>query len=806
MSYGFAPASVGRKLSDEMVIPSSNQVAALDQNPASSFPGLRTQLLGRTDIPGPARRRALARLTDGWLSGLAADAGVNVGGVALVAVGGFGRGELSPFSDLDLVLLHSTETPASYAQMLAERLWYPIWDSGIRLDHSVRSVGGARQVAQQDLPAVLGMLDLRHIAGDPELAGTLHRRVLADWRAAAAERLPALQASCKERADRSGELAFATIPDLKESRGGLRDLVVMRAVAASWLADCPHQGLDEARSALLDVRDAVQTVAGRATDRLQQQDQDAVAALMGLETREMLLRHVSAIGRTVAHAVDLTWHRVSRVLTDPGRGTLTDVAGRVVRRADRTALADGIVEQDGEAVLARTVNPATEPALALRAAAAAAQAGVPVSPATIVRLARTPQVLPEPWPSPALDAFLSLLGAGEPMITAWEGLDQAGLIAEAIPGWERLRSLPQHDPIHLYTVDRHLMQTAVNASALVRRVSRPDLLLLAAIFHDIGKGLPGDHSVAGAALVPAWLERLGVAAPDIEIVRTLVRHHLLLSETAAHRDPDDPATVETILDALGDNSPSALLDLLHALTEADATAAGPVAWSSWKAHQVAHLVDRVRSALAGEEPPDAGELSETERELIAAGGPGIVIRPGATGLEVTVAAADRPGLLAAAAGVLTVHRLTVRAATARTVDGTGLQTWTVSPEFGSPPEAATLRADLVKALDGSLDIAGRLAKRARGRRIVPMVPPSVRIVPRASQRASVLEVRAHDTPGLLHAVATALSDSGIQITAARVGTLGSEAVDVFYLVGSDGSPLEATVGSRIVAAVTQVLG
>jgi len=781
-------------------------VSPLESNAPGGFAELRAQLLGRTGIPGPARRRALARLTDGWLSGLAADAGVNVGGVALVAVGGFGRGELSPFSDLDLVLLHSTETPASYAEMLAERLWYPIWDSGIRLDHSVRSVGGARQIARQDLPAVLGMLDLRHIAGDPELAGTLHRRVLADWRADAVERLPALLASGKDRTERSGELAFATTPDLKESRGGLRDLVVMRAVAASWLADCPHQGLEEARSALLDVRDAVQTVTGRASDRLQQQDQDPVAALMGLDNRDMLLRHVSAIGRTVVHASDLTWHRVARILASPGRGTLTDVAGRLIRRPDRTPLADGIVEQDGEAVLARTVNPATVPALALRAAAAAAQAGLPVSPATVVRLARTPPVLPEPWPPVALDAFLSLLGAGEPMITAWEGLDQAGLISEVLPGWERLRSLPQRDPVHLYTVDRHLMQTAVNASALVRRVARPDLLLLAAIFHDIGKGLPGDHSVVGAEMIPHWLQRLGVAKPDVEVVRTLVRHHLLLSETATHRDPDDPTTLTRIIDALGDESPAAVLDLLHALTEADAIAAGPAAWSSWKAAQVQYLVTRVRSALAGEELPEVAELSPTELELVAAGSPGIVIRPGVTGLDVTVAAPDRRGLLAAAAGVLTVHRLTVRAASARTVGGTGLQTWTVTPEFGEAPEASTLRADLVRALDGSLDIAARLAKRSPGRRTGAAAPPAVRLIAHASERATVLEVRAHDMPGLLHSVATTLSALGVDVTAARVHTHGSEAVDIFYLVGADGSPLDGAGGSRVVAAVVRALG
>jgi [protein-PII] uridylyltransferase len=337
-------------------------------------------------------------------------------------------------------------------------------------------------------------------------------------------------------------------------------------------------------------------------------------------------------------------------------------------------------------------------------------------------------------------------------------------------------------------------------------VSRPDLLLLAAIFHDIGKGLPGDHSTVGAELIPAWLARLGVDKPGVETVRTLVLHHLLLSETAAHRDPDDPATIAKVVDALGTEAPAGVLDLLHALTEADATAAGPMAWSSWKAGQVRYLVERVRSVLAGEELPDTGELSATEAELVASGGTGIVIRAGATGLEVTVAAGNRLGLLAAAAGVLTLHRLTVRAASVRTIDGIGLQTWTVTPEFGDPPEAQTLRADLIRALDGSLDIAGRLAKRARGRRTTATPPPSVRVVPGASDRATVLEVRAHDMPGLLYSVGTTLAASAVDVLSARVHTLGAEAVDIFYVVDADGAPLNQRRGTALVAAVAQALG
>jgi [protein-PII] uridylyltransferase len=768
---------------------------------AGGFAELRAQLLSRTGVAGPARRKALARLTDGWLGELAQEAGVNVGGVALVAVGGYGRGELSPYSDLDLVLLHSTETPASYAGMLAERLWYPIWDSKIRLDHSVRSVGGARQIARSDLPAMLGMLDLRHIAGDPELAVTLHRRVLADWRADAKNRLEALLASCEERAQRSGELAYATTPDLKESKGGLRDLVVMRAVAASWVADCPHQGLEEARSALLDVRDVVQTLAGRSTDRLQVQEQDHVAGLLGLDDRDVLLRHVAGIARTVVHASDLTWHRVARALSRP-QGTMTDLGGRLVRRIERTPLADGIVEQEGEAVLARAVNPATDPTLVIRAAAAAAQAGLPVSPATVLRLAKTCPPLPDPWPAPALDAFLALLGAGEPMLAAWEDLDQAGLISAMLPGWERLRSMPQRDPIHLYTVDRHLMQAAVNAAGLVRRVSRPDLLLLAAIFHDIGKGSDADHSVVGAELVMPWLRRMGVAEADVAVIATLIRHHLLLGDTAAKRDPDDPATVAAVVEFIPDVG---TLELLHALSEADARAASSAAWSTWKAGQINHLVSRVRRALTGEQPAEPPAVTEVERELIAKGGVGIVIEQIPGSLRVTIAAPDRPGLLAAAAAVLTMHRLTVRTAAVRTVGSTGVQAWTVAPQFGDAPAAATLRADLIRALDGSLDVAARLARRAAPQRRGPAAPPEVLVVDGASESSSVIEVRAHDMPGLLYLVASALTKLGVSVTSARVHTLGADAVDVFYIQSADHTALSPARAREIAAGVAAAL-
>jgi [protein-PII] uridylyltransferase len=348
----------------------------------------------------------------------------------------------------------------------------------------------------------------------------------------------------------------------------------------------------------------------------------------------------------------------------------------------------------------------------------------------------------------------------------------------------------------------------VNASSLVRRVSRPDLLLLAAVLHDIGKGPRederdhADHAVVGAELCVPWLRRMGLPDSDVTVITTLIRHHLLLGDSAARRDPDDPATIATVVEAVGDVE---TLDLLAALTESDARAAGPAAWTTWRAGQIRHLVTRVRRALAGERPAEPPELTQVERELIEAGGVGIVIEQIPAALRLTICAPDRAGLLAASAAVLTMHRLTVRSAAIRTVDGTAVQTWIAAPQFGEAPAAATLRADLVRALDGSLDVAARLARRAAPPRRGPAVPPEVRLIADASATSTVIEVRAHDLPGLLYKVSTVLTAAGVSVVGARVDTLGADAVDVFYVQTPAGAPLSGVRARAIADEITQAL-
>jgi [protein-PII] uridylyltransferase len=764
------------------------------------MPGRRAAAFGADR----ARRAAEA---DRWLASLLGDEA----GVALVAVGGYGRRELLPGSDLDVLLLHAGRPDIS---VLADRIWYPIWDSGTRLDHAVRTPREGREVARGDLRAALGLLHARHVAGDPGLTAELRLGVLADWRAASGVRLAELQALHTERTQRSGELAFLLEPDLKEARGGLRDANAIHAVAAAWVAPGPGPRVRAAHELILDTRHALHEVTGRRADRLVLQEQDEVARVLELADADALLGCLAGAGRTVAYALDQSFRQAQRSRGGrPGTGRawfgLPDAGrrgGGLARRgsppvgAHRRPLAEGLVEQDGEVVLARSADPATDPVLPLRAAAAAAQAGLALAPRALARLAGCPP-LPVPWPAEARDALAALLGAGQPAIGVWEALDQEELITRLLPDWEQVRNRPQRNPLHTFTVDRHLVETAARAAALTRTVARPDLLLIAALLHDIGKGWPGDHRLTGEVLARDTAARLGLGAGEADLVARAVRHHLLLPQTATRRDLDDPVTVTQVAQAVGSRP---LLELLHALAIADGQATGPAAWNDWKAGLVSELVRRVGAALGGEPPPAPLPLRAEQIALAAGGEPAVM----AAGSEVTVVAPDRPGLLWQAAGVLASHRLAVRSANATSCGDTAVIAFTVAHQYGEPPDAVLVTGDLRRALTGQLDVAQRLHRReqATARPVAGVAPPTVTLVDDASHTATVVEVRAHDAPGLLWRIGRALGECGLDLRAARAETLGAEAVDVFYVVDADGEPVkDAGTRGKIAAEVLGAL-
>lgn len=777
----------------------------LDEVSPVAYREQRAALLARRDLTGAQRRGLLADLTDAWLAGLlvAADPGP---GVALAAVGGLGRRDLAPQGDLDLVLLHE---PGREIADVAAALWYPVWDSGVSLDHAVRTLAETRSVARDDVRAVLGLLDLRHVAGDAELTTKVRAAVLADFRATAFVRLPQALVHARQRARRAGLLAQLLEPDVKEAAGGLRDLQLLRAASASWLADVPWPSLAGPRERLLDIRDALHLATGRESSRLTHQDQGEVAGMLGYPDPDALLRAVSAAGRTIRHVVEVTARQVSRAVSarDRHRG------GRAGVPAPWRPLAAGVVEREGEVSFDHRADPVNDALLVLRLATAAARGRLPLSPGAVRRLgdASVPAL---PWPTAARDLFLSLLGSGDGLVSAWEALDEVGYVHRLLPEWDAVRHLPQRNPVHRHTVDRHSIEVVVEGARLGRRVARPDLLLLAGLCHDLGKGVDGPdgdvrHPESGVAPAVAVCERLGLDEADTTTIATLVRHHLLLATTATRRDPSDPLTVATVRDAVGDPE---TLDLLHALTEADARATGPLAWSGWRAACVGDLVARVHAALKGV-VPHAPPLLQPERgdeTLLASGRVHVRARRGPYGTTLTVIAPDRLGLLATEAGLLFCHRQSVRSAVTRTIGRGAITIW----ETSAPDEAAldpaslaaVLAADLERALSGESDVPTRVAARARAESAVRTVagracPPGVRAVPRASSRATVLEVRADDAPGLLYRAARLLSDEGLDIVAARVSTFGHQVVDVFFVLGPSGVPLAEEQAHAVAARV-----
>lgn len=738
----------------------------------------RARLLADPSLRGCAFADAWRGAVDPWLVDrftAAVDGSPVAGDLALAAVGGYGRGDLAPASDLDLVLLHRGRTaPAE----VAEKIWYPIWDEGLKLGHSVRTVKEALELSSEDLDTATSLLTIRHLAGDAGLTEEMRVAAAAQWTKRAKRYLAMLRDSVAARQNQQGEVAFLLEPDLKEGRGGLRDIHALRWAQAARpvLEDGDEAALAEAERVLFGARVELHRATGRVGDRLTLQDQDAVGAALGLNADE-LMAGIAHAAREVAWIADETWDRVGQSLST----TISLLGWRSRERAP------GMLVRDGQLTLEGSVDPANRPDLVLETAVVAATKDARISRAALARMAERSPLPVEPWPETTRQRFVELLLCGHDAIGVIEALDHSGLWERYLPEWAVVRNRPQRNAYHRFTVDRHLLEAAANASKLVDRVDRPDLLVVGALLHDIAKGRPGDHTEVGMDLIADIGPRMGFDADDTAVLVDMCRHHLLLPDVATRRDISDETTIAVVATAVGDPS---RLHLLAALTEADSLATGPAAWGAWKAELVRDLVRRVdhhfeggaQASLSTTDFPSADQLALMRRGQT-------VVEP--HGLTVSVITQDRPGLFARVSGVLAIEGLEVRSADAASADGMAIEVFQVTSRFGSLIPWDRITDSLHAALEGRMAIEARLAARVRAyapkasRPDLP--PPAVRFDDAASTTATVVEVHARDRIGVLYKISRAFAEFDLDVRTAKVQTLGELIVDAFYITHTDGS-------------------
>jgi len=752
-------------------------------------------------------RRERSNESDRFLSQLfntaeKADGRKNLGKeIALAAVGGYGRGELSPGSDLDILFLHSGKVSADNLKAFVNDVLYPLWDKK-SVDHSVRTRSETRDAASSDLRVATGLLDIRLIAGNPDLVAAIQLDALDFWRKNAKENLANLHKSLQERHVRAGELAYLLEPDLKEARGGLRDIQALRAISLSAAIAVPLEKISWAEGTLNNVRESLHIASGRGKDRLLFQEQDKVAKLLNYPDADAMMSDVARAARTVDYLLNYTWHALEHKEKDG--------LGRILKRPRITTVAKNVSASNREIVIDPFTSLNDDPVCGLRAAATAAQLGLPLSLDTCTELSENLKSgqgkLPTPWPREARELLISLIGAGEAMVGIFESLDQEEIIFEWIPEWMSVRSLPQRNALHRHTVDRHMVETAVHAAKLTRKVQRPDLLLFAALFHDIGKGAQEDHSVRGVRLIEPIAQRIGFDAKEIEILKNLVLHHLLLSSTATRRDLDDPATIQSIVSLIPDVN---TLELLHALSIADGEATGSAGWSDWKATLVNDLVQRVKRAMAGAEFAQQPEVSAEQMAQAEKGELRVTLEEHSSGYAVEVISPDKPGLLSIVAGVFNISRLDVKSARTKTLGNSAVMYWIVTPEPHAPETSATKLHDLIaEALLDSKDVEEKLIARAAAYASIPSIPvpdPEVEIFTDAATDATVIEVRSHDRPGLLFRIGAAITQSKIDIRSAIVTTLGAEAIDTLYVTELTGGPLSPERATEVASHLKQAL-
>ena len=689
----------------------------------------------------------------------------------MVALGGYGRGRLSPRSDVDVMLLCQAHNRP--IEELARAVFYPLWDRGFETGHAVRTPDECRRLAAASLEAQTAFLDARLLAGDAQLYKRWHQAFIGDLRRQGARLfLRSLREESRRRHARSASLTYQLEPDIKDGKGGLRDVQGLLWASRVLGVDDSLAGLtslgvlspeeateiEEAEEFFHQVRDHLHELAGRLCDRVLLAYHDELANRLGyrpmqhLGKAEALLHDLHAQARAVAGAADALWEALDRQMNQPRRLLPLTLFPRKAA-GDR-----GRAQRSGENWRWPEESPlARRPELALRAFANAAWSGRPPDAQTLraIRQGLASVGAAEAWTPDERDGFLRVLGAGEAAVPLLEAMDRCGLLALYVPEWDRIRCLSQRDGYHQETVDYHCFRTVAelgrpgngteyDGGLSVRLFSELDdasPLLLAALLHDVGKGGPEHHCQAGATLAGQVAQRAGLDREAVETVEFLVCHHLLLPRTALHRDIEDDEMVERLADLIGSRR---RLAMLYVLAVADARATGPGAWGLWRATLLRHLYVRLQEAMHSAAKDEGEDATDDQRR--------------AAMIEAIAAETDRQHALAFVDSLPSRYRRLVTLEEARA-------------HYAMAHQAA--------------DIGGGLALNWQlqpGQRAFERPVPNAGAERAHPQGPLILTLAAPDRPGLLWRICGVLALHSVNVLEARVFTTSDGvAIDTFRL-------------------------
>jgi len=829
-----------------------------------------------------------SRLVDEFIAGCFAGAAKNLPPetVALVALGGYGRRELFPYSDIDLMLLYHPDFRDG-VKGIADAVLYPLWDSGMEVGHGVRTVEESLLQAGEDYFFLVSMLDARLVAGSAGLFGNLLLRFRDEYiegrRDVFVEKMKEHR---RRRRKRYGHHSYLLEPHIKEGKGGLRDIQAMVWTAKvvfglSAIEDIFDAGLlspEEQKEftaswdMLIRLRNRLHYVSRRKNDQLYLEQQVEMAEAFGYTGNDAVLavenfmRDVYRQLRVVAVTTDLFFDHVDEVLGLAGKGPLS-VPDKEIEKGVEIRLGSIHLVLPPQQLEAR-------PHVLMRLFLAAARTGLPLHHRTQkVVMANLALITDKIRISPRMSkAFLALLIEAESIFPVLETMLETGMLQAYIPEFSRIVTLAQHDVYHIYTVDRHSLQTvaelrivAAEQDTVYRQIVLPQILYLAALLHDIGKGSGRDHSLEGAGIALNVGRRLGLSSAECDLLSFLVRYHLFIPENALRRDLNDAAFIQRCAETIGDIE---RLAMLYLLSIADSRATGPSAWSDWKAtlmqemflrifpyldfsagqtreqvEIVRHeeqgadwLRDQVEDLLAGEARPLIN-LASLSSDYILSFAPekvaghirlhrdnyrllrqkSLVLAQDLGDLwEILVLSSDRPGLLAKICGVVTLNNLAVVKAQIFTWDdGTVVDVLDVRPVDGlrfAEKDWQAMNADLDAAISHRLDLGHRLLKKlasGHGRRYDRggRISPRVIIDNDSSDVYSVVEIHSADLPGMLYRITQTLADFGMNIRRAYIATEVERLIDVFYVLDAKGQKIiDAGFQREVVHGLLYALG